>query len=48
VAQALVKLEPTADDIRKCAIGNAAYVDFPEIGIIDLLRARLRMGGTSR
>ena len=44
VAQALVKLEPTADDIKECAIGHAAYVDFPDIGIFDLLRARLRLG----
>ena len=48
VAQALVKLEPTAQDIEKCAIGHAAYVDFPDIGILDLLRARLRLGGASR
>jgi hypothetical protein len=36
-----VKLEPSAVDIEACPIG-AAYVDFPEIGIIDMLRARLR------
>jgi hypothetical protein len=48
IAQALVKLEPSADDIKSCAVGHAAYVDFPEIGIFDLLRARLRLGGASR
>lgn len=44
VAQALVTLEPSADDIKECAIGHAAYVDFPEVGLFDLLRARLRLG----
>jgi multidrug resistance efflux pump len=42
VGQVLVKLEPSAADIEACPIGAAAYVDFPEIGVIDMLRARLR------
>ncbi|HUR19721.1 MAG TPA: hypothetical protein VMZ90_02860 [Vicinamibacterales bacterium] len=48
VAQALVKIEASADDIKQCAIGHAAYVDFPEIGLVDLLRARLRLGGAAQ
>jgi hypothetical protein len=36
-------LEPSAADIWECPIGAAAYVDFPDIGILDILRARLRL-----
>ena len=43
VGQVIVKLDPTAEDIRACPIGHAAYVDFPDIGVIDILRARLRL-----
>ena len=43
VGQVIVKLDPTAADIRACPIGHAAYVDFPDIGVIDILRARLRL-----
>jgi len=39
----LVKLEPSAADIEACPLGAAAYVDFPAIGILDVLRARLRL-----
>jgi multidrug efflux pump subunit AcrA (membrane-fusion protein) len=40
--QVLVKLEPSPTDVEACPIGAAAFVDFPEIGIVDMLRARLR------
>ena len=43
LGQAIVKLDPSADDIRACPIGHAAYVDFPGVGIFQLLRARLRL-----
>ena len=43
VGQVLVKLEPSAADVEACPIGAAAYVDFPAIGILDVLRARLRL-----
>ena len=43
LGQAIVKLEPSADDIRTCPIGHAAYVDFPGVGIFQILRARLRL-----
>jgi NAD(P)H-hydrate repair Nnr-like enzyme with NAD(P)H-hydrate dehydratase domain len=43
LGQAIVKLEPSAEDIRACPIGHAAYVDFPGVGILQILRARLRL-----
>jgi biotin carboxyl carrier protein len=42
VGQVIVALDPSAEDIEACPIGAAAYVDFPDIGILDILRARLR------
>ncbi len=41
--QVLVQLTPSPEDIEACPIGAAAYVDFPDIGTIDILRARLRL-----
>ena len=43
VGQVLVQFEPSGADIWECPIGAAAYVDFPAIGILDVLRARLRL-----
>jgi multidrug resistance efflux pump len=43
VGQVLVQFEPSAADIWECPIGAAAYVDFPDIGTLDILRARLRL-----
>jgi multidrug resistance efflux pump len=43
IGQVLVQFEPSAADIWECPIGAAAYVDFPDIGILDILRARLRL-----
>lgn len=43
IGQALIKLEPTAADIASCPIGHAAFVDFPDVGFFDILRARLRL-----
>ena len=42
IGQALVELTPSPADIKACSIGRAAFVDFPEVGVIDLVRARLR------
>ena len=42
LGQALVKLVPGAADVRECSIGHAAFVDFPGVGVFDILRARLR------
>jgi hypothetical protein len=43
LGQAIVKLEAGAADVRACPIGRTAYVDFPGVGVLDLLRARLRL-----
>jgi len=43
LGQAIVRLEPSAADIRACPIGHAAYVDFPGVGLLQILRARLRL-----
>src|SRR5262249_42647412 len=43
VGQALIKLDPSPEDIEACPIGRAAYVDFPGIGFIDVIWARLRL-----
>ncbi len=43
VGQALIKLDPSPADIEACPIGHAAYVDFPAVGLVDVLRARLRL-----
>jgi multidrug resistance efflux pump len=43
VGQVLVSLEPTPEDVAACPIGAAAHVDFPSVGLIDILIARLRL-----
>jgi multidrug resistance efflux pump len=43
LGQAIVKLAPSEKDVRKCPIGHTAYVDFPGVGIFELMRARLRL-----
>jgi multidrug resistance efflux pump len=43
VGQALIILDASPEDILACPIGQAAYVDFPGIGLVDVLRARLRL-----
>ncbi len=43
VAQVLLTLEADQQDFAACPVGQAAYVDFPEIGILDVLRVRLRL-----
>ena len=43
VGQVIVSLEYTPEDAQDCPIGVAAWVDFPEIDVIDRLRARLRL-----
>ncbi len=42
VAQALLSLEAKEGDRQSCPVGRAAYVDFPDVGFLDILRARLR------
>ena len=41
--QVLLRLEPTPEDIATCPIGLSAFVEFPQVDIIDMLRARLRL-----
>ena len=41
--QVLLQLEPTPADIARCPIGLSAFVDFPEVSALDMLRARLRL-----
>jgi multidrug resistance efflux pump len=43
LGQVVVKLDPTSADVEACPIGLAAHVDFPEIGLIEIIRARLRL-----
>jgi multidrug resistance efflux pump len=43
IGQVLIRLDPLPADVDACPIGHAAYVDFPGIGVVDMLRARLRL-----
>jgi len=43
IGQVLVKLDHSPIDVEACPIGAAAYVDFPEVGLFDILSARLRL-----
>ncbi len=43
LGQVIVQLIASDKDVSDCPIGQAAYVDFPDIGVIDVLRARLRI-----
>jgi multidrug resistance efflux pump len=43
VAQVLLKLSADAAAFERCPVGRAAYVEFPDVGLIDVLRARLRL-----
>jgi multidrug resistance efflux pump len=43
VAQVLLKLPHDPEEFQSCPVGRAAYVDFPGIGLIDVIQARLRL-----
>lgn len=43
IGQAIVRLDPTTEEIAACPIGHSAYVDFPGVSVVDLARARLRI-----
>jgi multidrug resistance efflux pump len=43
IGQALIKLDSSPADIEACPIGHAAHVDFPGVGLLDIMRARLRL-----
>ncbi|NNE24287.1 MAG: hypothetical protein HKN11_16935 [Rhizobiales bacterium] len=42
-AQVLLDFSHEARNFETCPVGRAAYVDFPGIGLIDVIRARLRL-----
>lgn len=43
VAQAILTLDAGASNFDRCPVGRAAYVRFPDVGLLDVLRARLRL-----
>jgi multidrug resistance efflux pump len=43
VAQVLLEFSHERADFKSCPVGRAAYVNFPKIGLIDIIRARLRL-----
>jgi len=42
VGQVIVGLEPTSEDLESCPIGRAAFVHFPDVNVLRVIRARLR------
>lgn len=42
-AQVLLDISHEAETFNSCPVGRAAYVNFPDIGLIDVVRARLRL-----
>lgn len=43
VGQALLTLQATPEGAGGCPVGLGAFVDFPDLGLLDVLRARLRL-----
>lgn len=43
VAQVLLTLDADRAEFDRCPVGWAAYVEFPDVGLIDVIRARLRL-----
>ena len=43
VAQVLLDFSHERESFESCPVGRAAYVDFPDVGLIDVVRARLRL-----
>ena len=43
VAQVIVQIDSTTLGEGVCPVGRAAYVEFPDVGLIDIIRARLRL-----
>ena len=42
-AQVLLELDATGSDFDGCPVGRSAFVDFPGVGVLDIIRARLRI-----
>ncbi len=43
VAQVIVRLDSSKLGDGVCPVGRAAYVEFPDVGLLDVIRARLRL-----
>lgn len=43
VGQVLLELDAEPNDAETCPVGRAAYVRFPDVGLFDMLMARLRL-----
>lgn len=43
IAQAILSLDTGDAEFDRCPVGRAAYVRFPGVGLLDVLRARLRL-----
>jgi len=43
VAQVVLEFSHARKYFKQCPVGRAAYVDFQDIGLIDIIRARLRL-----
>ncbi len=43
VAQVVLEFSDAHDSFEVCPVGRAAYVDFLDIGLIEVIRARLRL-----
>ncbi|MCR9138565.1 MAG: HlyD family efflux transporter periplasmic adaptor subunit [Alphaproteobacteria bacterium] len=43
VAQAILSLDAGVGDFDRCPVGRAAYVRFPGVGLLNVLKARLRL-----
>ena len=43
LAQVIVDITDTIEDGDVCPLGRSAYVEFPEVGLLDVVRARLRL-----
>ncbi len=41
--QVILKIEPDPDDQASCPVGHAAFVDFHDVGLVDVILARLRL-----
>lgn len=43
VGQVILTLDARLEEFSSCPVGRAAYVEFPKVGLLDILMARLRL-----
>lgn len=43
IGQVLIELAAKPEEFAECPVGRAAFVHFPQLGLIDVLRSRLRL-----